>query len=127
MSSDSTSSPSRLVKFVLCNAGYLAVVWIGFYEGVAPVAWLASAFVWFMVAIYASIWVDRSACARSIALSSPAPEWLGNLFDVSVGAALLAAQAWWTAGAWVASALIERAIRWRGRAALDSMLRANDS
>ena len=103
---------------MLCNAGYLVAVWIGFYEGVAAVAWLASTFVWVMALIYASIWMDRTACARSIALGNPAPEWLGNLFDVSVGAALLATQAWWTAGAWVLSALIERAIRWRGRAAL---------
>ena len=108
MTSDSTTRSSQLTTFLLWNAGYLAVVWIGFYEGVTAVAWLASTFVWFMVLSYAAALMDRGACERTFARGSPAPEWLENLFDVSVGAALLAAQAWWTAGAWVLSALIER-------------------
>jgi len=58
---------------------------------------------------------------------SQAKEWLGNLVEVSVGAALRAAQAWWPAGAWVLSAPIKRAIRWRGRSALASKKPMSDS
>lgn len=54
----SRSRPSRVLTYLLSDTGYLAAVWIGFYVGVKPIAWLASAFAWVMVLTYGRQWLD---------------------------------------------------------------------
>lgn len=100
--------------FILPNLAYGLAVWVAYYEGVTAVMWLVSGFAWFMCLAYMTCLSSKSACVASALRGNPAPNWLINLFDVSIGAALLAANAHWTAAAWIISAILMHAVAWRG-------------
>lgn len=109
-------------KCLLPNVGYALAVWVGFYGGLTIVAWLTSAFAWFMVVCYATVLASPQSCLRSAERGLPCPGWVWSLADVSIGAALLAADAYWTAAGWILSAVLHYLIQWRGSVVRDLRL-----
>lgn len=109
-------------KCLLPNVGYALAVWAGFYGGLTIVAWLTSAFAWFMVVCYATVLASPQSCLRSAERGLPCPGWVWSLADVSIGAALLATDAYWTAAGWILSAVLHYLIQWRGSVVRDLRL-----
>lgn len=104
--------PSGMVlKFLVPNLVYLLLVWLAYYKGFRVLGWVVGGVAWLCVAAYA-----LAVATQPIPSSSDdPPSWLVTAVDVTVGAGLLAATAYWTFAGWVLAAILHGLILRRRR------------
>ena len=113
-------SPSRANEYgsIALNALVAFGAWLGFYQQVGWAAVLTATTIWINAgAIFVLL---QSGKLPRTTREPPMAPWLWNLFDVLIGAELLAAQAYATAFAWIYATIGHHVLRRRGRAVAET-------